>query len=323
MNILINRVISAVENGETVVLCTILASSGSSPREAGTRMAVFSNGTICGTVGGGRAEHLAAQEAREVLNTGRTRLRSFSLVADQGGSDAGSESGITIFYQLLTPAELPTLCRIRDAIETEERHWLLLQIEEGYVKDFRVLGAQDLGGQSYSTPTFLENGARLTYIEPLPQLERVYVFGGGHVGQALVPVLAGVGFRVTLFDQRGELATPERFPAAERVICGDYRNLSAQISLRDSDYIIIMTSEYQTNFILLEQVLRRPMRYVGCIGSRNKIARVRQLLREAGIPEERILSVHSPIGLPIQAQTPAEIAISIAAEMILCRAQNR
>ena len=84
-----------------------------------------------------------------------------------------------------------------------------------------------------------------------------------------------------------------------------------------------MTPGHQADYAILEQVLRCKTRYVGCIGSKHKIARTQQLLREAGISEEAITSVHSPIGLPILAETPAEIAISIAAELILCRAESR
>ena len=102
---------------------------------------------------------------------------------------------------------------------------------------------------------------------------------------------------------------------------GDYRQIAEKVTLKPQDYVVVMSPGHQSDFALLEQVLRYPLRYVGCIGSRHKIARSQELLRQAGIPEEAIQSVHSPIGLPILAQTPAEIAISIAAEMIRCRAE--
>lgn len=148
---------------------------------------------------------------------------------------------------------------------------------------------------------------------------RVYLFGGGHVGQALVPVLASVDFRVTVYDNRKELVNGNFFPQAEEVIYGNYKQIS--VTLTENDYVVIMTPGHQGDFDVLKQVLRHKLRYVGCIGSRHKIARTQELLRQAGISEEVIASVHAPIGLPILAQTPAEIAISIAAEMIRCRAE--
>ena len=108
---------------------------------------------------------------------------------------------------------------------------------------------------------------------------------------------------------------------ADRVILGDYKHIAEKVTLKTQDYVVVMSPGHQSDFALLEQALRYPLRYVGCIGSRHKIARSQEMLRQAGIPEDVIQSVHSPIGLPILAQTPAEIAISIAAEMIQCRAQ--
>ena len=151
----------------------------------------------------------------------------------------------------------------------------------------------------------------------------MYLFGGGHVGQALVPVLAGIDFRVTVLDNRKELANKKTFPLADEVIFADFSNIYERITLAPDDYVIIMTPGHQADYQVLEQVLRRKTRYVGCIGSRHKIARTQQLLREAGISEEAIVGVHSPIGLAIGAETPAEIAISIAAEMIRCRAETQ
>ena len=136
-------------------------------------------------------------------------------------------------------------------------------------------------------------------------------------------MLANVGFRVTVLDNREALANQKAFPAAEQVIFADFSDIYSHITLTPDDYVVIMTPGHQADYQVLEQALRSQTRYIGCIGSRHKIARTQQLLREAGISEEKIHSVHSPIGLAIGAETPAEIAISIAAEMIQCRAEAR
>lgn len=326
MKALTEKIIGAIERGEAVVLCTVLASSGSAPRGAGARMAVFADGSTLGTVGGGTVEALAAQEALDVLHGGQAVLRAFSLAPDQIASIGMVCGGnVTVCYQRLTAAELPTLYAMRAALASHTNTWLFMQIEQGSVTDFRVVDEAEaaLRPARYTSRAVLENGEPLSYAEPLSRAERVWIFGGGHVGQALVPVLAGVDFPVTVFDNREELATPEHFPAAESVIFGDYNHIFEKLTFHESDYAVIMTPGHQSDFALLEQVLRHSLRYVGCIGSRQKVARTQQLLREAGISEERILCVHSPIGLSIGAQTPAEIAISIAAEMIQCRAANR
>lgn len=323
---LTNEVISAVEKGERVVLCTILASSGSSPRGAGTRMAVFEDGRTIGTVGGGEVELIAAKDALQVLKTGKTHIRAFYLAPEQVASIGMICGGnVTVYYQLLTQEELPTLYKMRTALETDANSWLFLKITGGVVEQFEIFGENETSDlpDFFSSRAILRKGESLYYAEPLVRAGRVYVFGGGHVGQALVPVLANIGFRVTLFDNRKELADHEHFPTAEQVILGDYHDIFAQVRLTENDYVVIMTPGHQADYALLEQVLRVKTKYVGCIGSHQKIAKTQQLLREAGIAEDAILSVHSPIGLKIGAETPTEIAISIAAEMIQCRAEKK
>lgn len=324
MKALTERLITALENGECAVLCTILASSGSSPRGAGARMAVFADGTTVGTVGGGEVELLAAREALEILRGAKTRVRAFCLAPEQVASIGMICGGnVTIYYQLLTAQETPKLYKMLDALNTDANSWLYLKITDGAVEKFEILGEKAAREKPdlFTSRAVLQKGEPLIYAEPLVRAGRVYVFGGGHVGQALAPVLASVGFRVTLYDNRPELADKAHFPQADEIVCGSYDAIT--VTPTENDYVVIMTPGHQGDFALLSQVLRRKTRYVGCIGSRHKIARTQQLLREAGITEEAIASIHSPIGLPILAETPAEIAISIAAEMIRCRAESR
>lgn len=322
MKQLTEKMIRAIEAGEKVVLCTIIASSGSSPRGAGTRMAVFQDGSTCGTVGGGKVEMIAAREAMEIFQTGKTAVRAFGLAPEQVNSIGMVCGGnVTIYYQLLTAAELPKLYAMRTALSQNANSWLYLRIREGSVEAFEILDADAAASdpELFCARAVLRKGEPLIYAEPLMRAGRVYLFGGGHVGQALVPVLASVDFRVTVYDNRKELANGNFFPQAEEVIYGNYKQIS--VTLTENDYVVIMTPGHQGDFDVLKQVLRHKLRYVGCIGSRHKIARTQELLRQAGISEEVIASVHAPIGLPILAQTPAEIAISIAAEMIRCRAE--
>ena len=323
MRKLTHKMIKSIEDGNNVVLCTILASSGSSPRGAGARMAVFADGSTMGTVGGGRVELLAAEEAREVLKTGKTRVRAFCLAPDQVSSIGMICGGnVTIYYQLLTADDIPVLHRMEDALCASGNSWMYLRIRAGIVEDFRIVSAAEavVEPELFTSRAVYQKGEPLVYTEPLVRAGRVYLFGGGHVGQALVPVLENIDFRVTVLDNREALANKETFPQADEVIFTDFSNIYDKVTLTPDDYVVIMTPGHQADYEVLEQVLRCKTRYVGCIGSRHKIARTQQLLRDAGISEEMIHSVHSPIGLAIGAETPAEIAISIAAEMIACRA---
>ena len=159
------------------------------------------------------------------------------------------------------------------------------------------------------------------YVEPLCHAGSVYIFGGGHVGRALVPVLATVGFRVVMYDNREELAKKENYPMASEVIFGSFSDISGKVALTANDYAVVMTPGHQADYEILSQVLGSDATYIGCIGSRTKVAKTRERLKCDGYTEEDIARVHAPIGLPILAETPEEIAISIAAEMIEHRAR--
>ena len=131
-----------------------------------------------------------------------------------------------------------------------------------------------------------------------------------------------VGFRVAVFDNRPDFATPEHYPDADEVIFGRYQDFSPWITLQPEDYVTIMTPGHQADREVLLQALRSPATYIGCIGSRSKIAGTRAWLAEHGIPDEAWERVHAPIGIPLGGRTPEEIAVSIAAEMIRHRAEH-
>ncbi len=147
----------------------------------------------------------------------------------------------------------------------------------------------------------------------------LYVFGGGHVGSELVPVMEHLGFDVTVIDSRPEFATRERHTKAKNVILGDYSDISKYVQIKKGDYVAIMTHGHAGDRDVLLQVARTEASYIGCIGSRRKVSMTQQYLRDNGISEQRISEIHAPIGLELYGDTPAEIAISIAAEIIRFR----
>jgi len=152
---------------------------------------------------------------------------------------------------------------------------------------------------------------------------RVYVFGGGHVAQELVPVLSHVGFRCVVMDDREEFTKKELFPGAEEVICGDLQNIGNYMTIGNDDYVCVMTRGHAYDTVVQAQVLKCRPTYCGVIGSAFKAAGVRRTLKEEyGLADEELDLVTTPIGLDIKGETPAEIAISIAAQMILHRAEQ-
>ncbi len=329
MKALVEKMLACLRQGERVVLCSILASSGSAPRGEGAKMAVFADGSTMGTIGGGQAEWLSIQQAVELLETGESKLRSFDLTPDPIYSVGMACGGtVTVYYQCFCPEDGPgvaTLEKLRRALQKEENAWLLTAISQSQVVEFAVYGEREIPTdrqELFATRPVLQRGDPLVLVEPVARKGRVYIFGGGHVGKALVPVLHYVDFRVTMFDDRKEFARPENFPKADQVIYGDFAHIGDKVTVCPQDYVVIMTSGHQGDYAVLAQALRTQATYIGCIGSRKKFAAIFAKLAQEGIPEKELQRVHAPIGLNILAQTPQEIAISVAAELIRHRQEQ-
>ncbi|NLB29284.1 MAG: XdhC/CoxF family protein [Clostridiales bacterium] len=161
----------------------------------------------------------------------------------------------------------------------------------------------------------------MTY--PLNPSGFVYIFGGGHVGRALVETLKRIDFECIIFDDRARYADPAEHPLAVRTIHGDYTDISKDVRFTEADYIIIVTHGHHFDYEVLAQTLDSPAKYVGCMGSRRKTAIIKERLKnEAGVSEANIDRLHSPIGFKIGAETPEELAISIAAQLIEFRAKG-
>lgn len=337
MKALFTSMLQALAQGEGVVLCSILASSGSTPRGAGAKMAVFADGHTEGTVGGGAVELESGKLAMEVLKTKQSLVHGYCLapneVADIGMICGGN---VTVFFQYFDPqaeADTALLRGILELLNGNQNSWLVYRMDDGCVSAMGTYDeAHGLRFTDCITPDELrpmlradavtKKGEPRYYVEPLTRAGYAYIFGGGHVGAALVPVLASVDFRVVVYDNRPGFATPEHYPQAERVILGDYLDIGAHLTLTENDYVCIMTPGHQADREVLLQAMRSPATYIGCIGSRHKIASTNEYLMENGIPGAELARIHAPIGLDILGQTPAEIAVSIAAEMILHRAKR-
>lgn len=313
--------------GEDLVMVTVTASSGATPRGAGARMLVGKSGRICGTIGGGAVEYRSEQIAKTVLQDKSSRGHDFTLTRDDV-QNLGMICGgaCNVFFHYLSAGD-PDILALADAAEARfvrgKDAWLVSNLGEGgrlYLTDKR-----DAALLPYLTrqPHRVQADGRELYIEQIVTAGRVYVFGGGHVAQELVPVLAHVGFRCVVMDDRPEFTDPALFPTAEQVILGDFHRISDFVSIGSEDYVCVMTRGHAGDTVVQAQVLKCRPCYCGVIGSRHKAAGVRKVLKEEyGLTEEELNGVTTPIGISIQAETPAEIAISIAAQLIAHRAER-
>ena len=329
MRNMLKTIKAKLEHGQSLVLVTVIASSGATPRGAGARMLVGKEGRICGTIGGGAVEYRSEQIAARVLEEQTSLGHDFTLTKDDVqnlGMICGGACSVFFHYLPAGDAHTIRLCAEAEAqFRQGNALWLLTRLgEHGQMG----LYAHDLGywGMDVSEPLPLSRHPERIgdiFAEQIHAPGKVYVFGGGHVAQELVPVLAHVGFRCVVMDDRTEFTKPELFPGAEAVICGDLTRLADYLSIGSEDYVCVMTRGHSHDTVVQAQVLKCRPTYCGVIGSAFKAAGVRRTLKEEyGLADEELDLVTTPIGLPIKGETPAEIAISIAAQMILHRAER-
>ncbi len=311
--------------GERVVWCVIVSAEGSTPRGVGAKMAVFADGSAWGTVGGGAVEYQVIEYAKTLGE--RAELRDFDLY--QGGNASiGMVCGgsVRIGFLPFRPDGVEHLETILGQLQAPGDSWLRIDLEGSGACGLSLCerAAEPADQSMHPTEPMCEAlpGGGVRLMEPAARGGMVYIFGGGHVSKALVPVLLPLGFSVTVMDPRPELMQPERFPGT-KLLCAGFDLLPAALSITERDYAVVMTPGHEYDLAVLIQVLRTPASYIGCIGSKRKNAYVNQRLRETGFSEADVARIHAPIGLPIQAKTPEEIAISIAAELILHRAQTK
>jgi xanthine dehydrogenase accessory factor len=157
------------------------------------------------------------------------------------------------------------------------------------------------------------------FVEPIQPQPTLLVIGAGHVGRALVHLGHWLGFRVVLADDRPDYCRPEWAPGADEYLCLPARALPANFGFTPQTYVVMPTRGSALDVEALPHLLNVPHAYLGVIGSRRRWATAERKLREAGVPADKLAQVHAPMGLDLQAETPEEIAVSIAAEIIMLR----
>ena len=251
--------------------------------------------------------------ARVVSTKGSApRHRDAIMLMREDGMTVGTVGGG------LLEAETEKLCRqLLEKKEGSLTHEFMLDEKR------KELGALEMGcgGDAVIQIDYISAADPGSIVEDIKTKDRAYIFGGGHVAKALDPVLRHVDFDTYIIDDRAEYANRERFPeAAEIIVCSDFDHCFDEIEPDENSYIIIVTRGHKGDLTVLRQALQKPYAYLGMIGSRRKNSLLFDQLRSEGVSEETLNQIHAPIGLEIGSETPEEIGVSIAAEMIQVRA---
>lgn len=159
------------------------------------------------------------------------------------------------------------------------------------------------------------------YVEPHQPAGELVIVGAGHIAQPLSRLGASLGFRVVVMDDRPEFATRERFPDAHRIVPADFSRPFEAVPITTRTHLVLVTRGHRYDYQALRDVLRLEVRpaYIGMVGSRRRVRAAFEQLTRDGVPPGRLEEVRAPIGLDIGAETPEEIAVSIAAELVLAR----
>ena len=321
--------------GGAGALATVARRRGSLPMSATAKMLVTASGARFGTVGGGCLEAEIIERALDVIERREPAISEHTLNAELAGDYGLTCGGTAVMFiePLYNDPLLADVYREAASVLAEGGRARLVTaldwsvgVRKAVLGESRIIGAGDAAliaaaaGFDTNREEPLWTGSVL--VERLAGAPKLVVFGGGHVGARVAEAAAFAGWRVTIVDDREEFADGSRLPFAERTVVCDFHALPSTLGIDADTYVVVATRGHQHDAMIVEQIAELPTRYLGMLGSRRKVALTWELLGRAGVAAESLARIHAPVGLAIGADTPAEIAISVVAEMIAVRRQD-
>ncbi len=329
-----------------LVVASVVRARGSTPRKVGARMLIDPTTGTAGTIGGGCGEAEVLSRAQRTLSTGAPQLVEVNLLEEDGFESPSICGGVLDVFVERYDAQVggaPVLDFFAALDDMRGRGPLAVVtvisggspavgrkalIDRSGAQRFslgadgldaaaREAAAEALGANAPVTCD-AKGGARV-YAEPVAEAPELVVVGAGHVGAAVCAIAARSGFSVTVLDDRASFANPVRLPDAARILVGAPPLRLAELPSRDDRHIVLVTRGHRLDAECLEVALKMEATYVGMIGSKRRVRRIREWLGEKGVDRADLDRLHAPIGLDIGAETPAEIAVAIVGEIIAGR----
>lgn len=297
--------LNKLEAGQRTILLYVIDNKGSSPGRKGFKMALAEDGQFIGTIGGGIMEVKLLELAKNKLEK-----RDSSLLIKQQFHDkkhAENQSG------LICSGEQTVAIISLNQNDSTTIQTIINQSKENPKLACFEKGIQLLNNEQKETDFKL--------VIPLNEQKRVHIFGGGHVGHALSQVLSLLDYQIFIYDNRPDLNGFKDNPYANETHIVDYEKLDHSCVFNNEDAVVIVTSSYRSDKLVLKQLYQKKLAYIGMMGSDAKLAQLYQELAKEGIKPKQLTHLKAPIGIPILSKTALEIAISIAGEMILERNQ--
>lgn len=344
MRELLSELNEATAAAKPVAYCRLVETRGSTPQKAGAAMLVYADGSQAGTLGGGCVEAEVKRQAIAILADGEPQIVRFQLDNDYGWDDglicggrmlvlvdpvrdAEARDYYQAFGQLLADGRGCCEAVVIDA----EKSGLPATASYLFDRERNVVAVLRGKCPTGEAPTAVADHLPSLDERPRPRaaggiayltaLERcrLLVVGGGHVGQAVGNGAVDLDFDVWVVDDRQQYVSPERFPRAQRLICGPIDQVLPGLEITPHTYCLIVTRGHNHDELALYHLVDRGARYVGMIGSKRKIKLIFDDLRSEGVSPEALTRVYAPLGIDIGSQTVPEIAVSILAELVAHR----
>ncbi|NLY20087.1 MAG: XdhC family protein [Tissierellia bacterium] len=292
-------------------IVTIIDKTGSSSREIGTSMIVTENGLEFGTIGGGLKEFKAIEYGQSIIDDKISCNKKIQMTKDEAERTGMACGGMNVLrYEYIDPSNQVNGEYFEEIINkyADNKVELVYALDDDIGFSIRI--NDEIRNFSKSSNLKSDNLFSLKIKEEI----MVYIFGGGHVTKALVPILDYLNIKTTIVEDREDFLIQDNFPKS-KLILKDFSDLG-NLPIKEKDYICIMTRGHKyDNQVLLQVILKEP-KYIGVIGKVAKAKALYNLLEEKGLSELAKDRVFSPVGLPIGAQTPEEIGISIASQIV-------
>ncbi len=288
-----------LQSNKRATLLYVLQSKGSSPGRKGFSMAVDEDGNFVGTIGGGIMEVKLLELAKDKIKKGdfrnliKQQFHNKQNPKNQSGLICSGEQTVAII-----PFEDKDLLIVQTIIE-KATAGIRINV---YEKELR------LANEDQPTP--------LATLE-INQNKRIHILGGGHVGLALSQVMSLLDYQVLVYDNRDNLSTIQQNTAATSTKIIDFNDTLEAMTYSPLDTVVIVSTSYRTDKIILKQLYKEKFRYIGMMGSDHKIKQLFDELQKEGISDTELAHIHAPIGIPIYSKTTMEIAVSIAGQIIL------
>ena len=311
------HILAKLQDDQKVYVLTVIENFGSSPGRKGFKMLVAQDGFIFGSVGGGVMEFALVEEAQQLLKEERSSVFlkkqiHKGKVKDGSGMICSGEQ--TVVFHCLDFNNISTIEQILKCLEVGENGTLRLTPHSFSFSEKTLAGQFDYQINSKEDWFFEEYiGFR----------ETLYIVGGGHVGVAVAELLVKLGFYVVVFDNRENLNTLENNEFAHQKLVIDYNRVGEYIKEGAESYVAIMTNKYTDDQLVLSKLIKNNYAFLGVLGSSAKLKIMWEVMLKEGFTPAELDAVHAPIGLPIKSETPEEIAVSIAAQVIQVKNLSR